>query len=1094
MSASTVMFTDMVGSTDLAARHGDEVAHRVMDELYKLVREQLGRHAGIEVKSYGDGQLLMFGAAASAVRCALDIQRDLEARNQAKPHDVVALRVGLHTGDVTLRGSDLVGAAVNAAARIMAKAGPGEVLVSADVVAACEGEPDLDFHDRGLYWLRGFTQRWRIYEAPWSDAPAPTRIVVTEGRTPFVGREDSRAQLRRLVDEAFEGRGGFLLLGGEAGVGKTRLVHQVAMETSRRGARVKVGHCYATAGTQPYIPMVEILEQEMANADSPERFIEGLGANAAEMARVLPRLRQLKPDLPSPAQMPADQERRYVHTILRDHLLHSTASEPQLVILEDIHWADEATILLIQHIAAGSAGSPLALVATYRDAKSELPPHVEHVVADLLRSRLAQRLTLKPMDTVEVAAMLRGLSGQDAPEELVRAIAAETDGNPFFVEEVFRNLADEGRLLDADGRFRRDLAIDDLDVPEGVRMVLSRRLERLGDDARGVLSTAALMGRNFDFSLVRAASDMDEERLISALEEAEWAELVTPRRNEGRLSYTFAHELIRQTLVTSVSAARRQRLHLRVAQAVESTHGDRLDDRAAELAHHYFEAGDLAPRGKAARFLKVAGIQATQASAYEEAVRRFRRAVDLLAGDDLATAENDYHLGLALRSVGRWDEALVRWGSALEIYERLGAEEATGSTCRAIAQHLAWAARWADSLEFSNRGLAALGDRVSGDRCQLMGMVGTTYSLAGIRAEAAEAQIAGARAIADELDDHNLQGYVDYLATAHHYCWLRLDEAIATGTRGADLLRASGDLWNLASTLTFVQLSAVTKGDLDLVAATDAELLALAHKVGHIGALMFSNRNRRILEFCREPSLAAWQESVDADQETCSNIKGGIFVPDTNTFDGLGRFWAGDWEAARRLLELGAEGEPPGSLGGNWAFVALALAYDGDGAGALEILESRKAALPAAEGITSRSAFTAGLVAIETYCVAGAPEAAAALYPAALGAAALGAVLRPFDSRLVQTLAGLAATAAGEHDAAAGHFAEATRLAASMPVGMEAFETQRLWAEALLMRGKAGDVSRARQMLLEAAAGYERVGMVRHVELARTRAGELTRA
>jgi tetratricopeptide (TPR) repeat protein len=853
---------------------------------------------------------------------------------------------------------------------------------------------------------------------------------------------------------------------------------------------VKVGHCYATAGTPPYIPVVEILEQEMANADSPERFIEQLGSTASEMARVLPRLRQLKPDLPSPAQLPADQERRYVHNILRDHLI-GQASDPQLVILEDIHWADEATILLIEHIAAGSRGTPLALIATYRDARSEVPAHVERVLADLMRNRLAQVVSLKPMDRIEVAGMLRGLAGQEAPEDLVQAISAETDGNPFFVEEVFRNLADEGRLLDAEGRFRRELVIDDLDVPESVRLVLNRRLERLGAAARSALSAAAIGGRDFDFGMLRRCTDLGEEELVSALEEAEWAELVIPRRGAGRLSYTFAHELIRQTLVSSVSAVRRQQLHLRVGEALEAIHADNIDEHAAELANHYYQAGELAPAGKAARYLKVAGVQAIEASAYEEAIRHFEHAALLQKGDDMDAAENDYHLGLALRSVGHWDEALVRWGNALAIYEREGADEATGSTCRAIAQHLAWAARWADSLEFTNRGLAALGERVSADRCQLMGMVGTTYSLAGVRPSEAEEKLAGARDIARTVESDSLLGYVDYLATAHHYCWLRVREAIEVGVRGAEMLRRTGDPWNLASTLSFVQLSAVATGDLDLVESVDAELLPLSRRVGHFGAMMFSNRNRRMLNFLRRASLAGWQESVEADQETCANIKGGIFVPDTNTFDGLGRFWSGDWDAALRLFEMGAAGEPPGSLGGNWAFVPLARAYAGDQAGAIEALDARADTLPSGDGDITRSQWAAGLVAIEAFWFAGAHARAAALYPAALGAIERGVVIRPFDCRLVQSLAGLAAAAAGRADDADAHFAEAVRVATELPVGIEAPETRRLWAEALAHLDRAGDRDRAGELLAEARVAYEDLGMARHAEMTAGRIAEL---
>jgi predicted ATPase len=245
------------------------------------------------------------------------------------------------------------------------------------------------------------------------------------------------------------------------------------------------------------VPFVEILDQALTDAPTPEAFRTLLGDDAPEAAKLLPRLRRLFPDIPPPLELPPSQERYFLFNSLREVFSRASAERPLFLVLDDLHWADEGTLLLVEHLAARISRLAIVVVGTYRDTEVTPDHRLARSLEDLLRRRQAERITLKRLSQHGVAALLRALSGQEPPPSFVEAVLAETQGNPFFTEEVFKHLAEEGRLYGEDGRFRSDVTIGGLDVPESLRLVLGRRLERLGENGRHALAAAAVIGRAF---------------------------------------------------------------------------------------------------------------------------------------------------------------------------------------------------------------------------------------------------------------------------------------------------------------------------------------------------------------------------------------------------------------------------------------------------------------------------------------------------------------------------------------------------------------------------------------------------------------------
>ena len=252
-------------------------------------------------------------------------------------------------------------------------------------------------------------------------------------------------------------------------------------------------------GGDPAVHPVEIVERS-ARINPSAAFREALGDSAPEVAKLVPELRRMFPDIPQPVELPPEQQRRYLFNGFLEFVERGARITPHAMLFDDLHWADESSLLLLQHFAQQLERIPLLIVGTYRDVDLDVERPFAEMLEALTRQRLAHKLALGRLSERGVAEMLKALSNQDPPPALVTAVYAETEGNPFFTEEVFHYLAEEGRILDEQGEWRNDLRVENIEVPEGVRLVIGRRLKRLSDGARRVLTGASIVGRSFDIA------------------------------------------------------------------------------------------------------------------------------------------------------------------------------------------------------------------------------------------------------------------------------------------------------------------------------------------------------------------------------------------------------------------------------------------------------------------------------------------------------------------------------------------------------------------------------------------------------------------
>ena len=468
----------------------------------------------------------------------------------------------------------------------------------------------------------------------------------------MVGREHELASLIDGLDDAASRRGRLFLVCGEPGVGKTRLSDEVASVAEAKRMALMVGHCSEHDEAVAYLPFVEILESFVERPQSQDRLRAALGPEASELERLLPKLRNILPGLPPLRALSPAQARRHLLNSFFDFAARAASSRPALMILEDLHWADDSTLALLDHIAQRLSDQSLMVICTYRDAETNITPVLARTLEDLVRGRLATEVRLKRLPRGEVGAMLSSLSGKPPPESIVAEIFAETEGNPFFVEELFHHLEDEGRLYDAAGQFRSKLQIGEFDAPRSVRLVVARRLSRLGQLTRKILAAASVIGRFFSFEVLKVLYDDKDDSILECLEEAEKAGLLVSVATGSQARFAFSHELIRQAVLSGLSAMRRQRLHLKVAGAIEQmastmsqqTSATSREELAPQLAHHHARGGNP---GRAVEYYLSAVRQLAELGSNVEAIAMFNAGLELLG--DLPDDDQRTKLEIDLR-------------------------------------------------------------------------------------------------------------------------------------------------------------------------------------------------------------------------------------------------------------------------------------------------------------------------------------------------------------------------------------------------------------------------------------------------------------
>jgi class 3 adenylate cyclase len=488
----------------------------------------------------------------------------------------------------------------------------------------------------------------------------------------FVGRDQELGHLRSAFDDSLSGRGRILMLVGEPGIGKTRTAEELATYARLRGAQVLWGRCYEGEGAPAYWPWVQIIRAYVHDRE-PGTLMSEMGPGAADIAEVVSEVRERLPGLPKPPELEPEQARFRLFDSITTFFKNASQGQPLALVVDDLHWADRPSLLLLQFLAKELAPSRLLLLGTYRDVELGRQHPLEQTLAELARSELSERVLLRGLGAADVARFIELSAGRMPPEALVEAVYRETEGNPFFVHEVVQ-------LLQSDGRLESAEAVESwsLEIPQGVRQVVGRRLSSLSEECNRVLGIASVIGREFELPVLAEVSELAEDAVLELLEQAEGARIVGDLPAASR-SYRFSHALIRETLYEEIRTTRRLRLHRRIAEATETLYAVKLEPRLAELAYHFCEAASGGDVTKAVDYAVRAAERETGLLAYEEAASQYERALTALEAsepvDESRRCELLLALGEAQSSSGTLPQFRETFRRALEIARQIGSPE-----------------------------------------------------------------------------------------------------------------------------------------------------------------------------------------------------------------------------------------------------------------------------------------------------------------------------------------------------------------------------------------------------------------------------------
>jgi tetratricopeptide (TPR) repeat protein len=559
------------------------------------------------------------------------------------------------------------------------------------------------------------------------------------GRGRMVGREGEFGRARALWSKILSGQGQTLLVSGEPGVGKTRLVQELVTQVRVAGATALMGASYPEDGG-PYAPFAQILRKAFQDGCGTDLDLPGFVL--ADLRTIAPALRLHYPDIPPnpPLDPEAEQQRLFESVITFCIALSERA--PLLLVLEDAHWADSDTLSLFRHLARRAPRHRMMLVTTYRETEIDSVQPLQQAQLDLNRERLATRLKLPLLDREEAGQLLATLFDEEVTPEFLDSIYHRTEGNPFFMVEVCKALVESGELYYAERRWNRRTA-GELRIPPSVRAAVQSRVAKLSSEAQEVLRLAAVVGREFDFDILVQASQWDEETLIAALEAAERAQLIEEVKGQGGVTFSFAHALIPSTLYESVSAIRRRRLHRSVTVALEALHPND-ESRLGELAHHYAEAGD---RERARTYYLQAGDHARRSVAWADAARYYRAALERWSDvQQSARAETLRKLGECLLITGDLQEALEAHEESYAVFENVGDRIGRGSVQRLMGRTYWHLGQREASLTHYHNALSILDD--SSESVELARAISAISQMHFLGSEYDEAVAMGERALA----------------------------------------------------------------------------------------------------------------------------------------------------------------------------------------------------------------------------------------------------------------------------------------------------------------------------------------------------------
>jgi DNA-binding SARP family transcriptional activator/predicted Ser/Thr protein kinase len=722
----------------------------------------------------------------------------------------------------------------------------------------------------------------------------------------MVGRERELQEARGLWNQALSSQGRVLLISGEPGIGKTRLVRELVTQAEVSGGRALVGASYAEGGV-PYAPFARVLRHALENTPFgdlglPEYVLP-------DLLTLAPALRLSYPDVePSPAlDDPKTEQHRLSESLV---LLITALSErvPLMLVLEDAHWADSSTLFLLRHLARRTRRRRVMIAATYREVELDQARPFHEMLLDLNREWLATRLKLPRLNREQTGEMLEILFDEEIEPKSLDVVYRETEGNPFFIEEICKALVESGKLWYEDGRWHGP-SIEELGIPQSVRVAIQSRMQVLPVEAQETLRLAAILGREFDFDTLAEASDQNKDTLIDALESAERAQLIEELSGEGGGTFAFAHALFASTLVESTRTLQRRQLHRRVAVAVEARHPEDFE----ALAHHYTQAGEAK---KAADYLLKAGDRARRLYANEEAIGHYRGALALLDEPPLSQARKDWRLE-ALKGLG---QVYFGMGKLVEAEEHLRGAITLGREMELAVREMVrlyhwlaetswWQGRFDDQILLGEEGLALLGDDVESveavlmihaiavahwDKGNLAGFRELCYRTAQLIERLPYSPSLGpayVHIVGAYMYDKNVEEALKWAqtleerATAHRdlralgeahghagnlLAWTgNLHSSVSRYRQGLELLARIGDVAAESLWLGFTGAAFLSLGDLIKAEEYAGRMLEIARVVGYKQGRAVSCGLIGEIALCR----GGWGEAVDAFQEAIQRFQ-----------------------------------------------------------------------------------------------------------------------------------------------------------------------------------------------------------------------------
>jgi class 3 adenylate cyclase/tetratricopeptide (TPR) repeat protein len=669
----TALFADIKGSMELMEDLDPEEARAIIDPALNLMMDAVHRYGGYVAQSTGDGIFALFGAPIAhedhpqrALYAALRMQEEVKhfaEKLRAEKGLSLQVRVGVNTGEVVVRSIKTgegqteytpIGHSISLASRLQTLAAPGSTAISEAVRKMVDGYFAL--RSLGPARIKGVAEPINVYEIA-GLGPLRTRLQRSAGRglTKFVGREREMEALKHAAEQARAGRGQIVAAMAEPGVGKSRLFFEfkaVAQSAWIVLETVSVSHGKASA----YLPVIELLRNyfDITAADDERKRRERVTGRVLALERTLedtlPYLFSLlgivEGDDPL-AQMDGQIKRRRTLEAIKRIIVRESLKQPLMVIFEDLHWIDEQTQEFLNLLADSIGTAKILLLVNYRPEYSHQWNSKTHYT----------QLRLDPLGRESAEEMLTSLLGQGEDlNSLKRLIVEKTEGTPFFMEETVQVLFDDGALA-RNGTVRLTRPLAELKIPPTVQAILASRIDRLRPDAKDLLQTLAVIGREFPTSLIRAVVAKGDDELDRILNDLQLGEFIYEQPAIGDTEYTFKHALTQEVAYNSMLVERRKLLHERAGEVIEVLFAEQLDEHLNELARHYSHSPNIA---KAVKYLHQAGQQAAQRSAYGEAVGYLTSGLELLKNlpDDRDRARRELKIQVSLAESLRWTKGL----------------------------------------------------------------------------------------------------------------------------------------------------------------------------------------------------------------------------------------------------------------------------------------------------------------------------------------------------------------------------------------------------------------------------------------------------